>query len=162
MIEPRVVEHVGDQVVDLLHVGVHGAQLGAQRFVDFAFEHRGRETHARQRRAHLVRQRGGHFLLRLDELAHARGHVVEIGGEAGELRGARGGVERLAIVSREFLRSDGEHAQIAQQRPQPQADDQQDGRVEKHGQETAPRGFRARGSNGPRRMAPFSASECQR
>ena len=30
MIEPRVIEHVGDQVVDLLHVGVDGAQLGAQ------------------------------------------------------------------------------------------------------------------------------------
>ena len=75
--------------------------------VHLALEHGGREAHARQRRAHLVRQRRGHFLLRLDELAHARRHVVEIGGEARELRGvlarcraARGSRSRISARRR--------------------------------------------------------------
>ena len=113
MIEPRVIEHVGNEVVDLLHVITHGAQLPMQAFVDFAFEHGDGETHARQRRAHLVRQRRGHLFLALDELADARGHVIEVARQAPELGDAVRGVERLAIVGGELLRCVGEHAQIA-------------------------------------------------
>jgi hypothetical protein len=104
MVETRVVEHVGDQLVDLLHVLAHRAQLQVVALFDLAFEHRDGETHARQRRAHLVRQRGGHFLLALDELADARRHVVEIARQAAQLRGAFRRVERLAVVRGELLR----------------------------------------------------------
>ena len=162
MIEPRVVEHVGDQVVDLLHVGVHGAQLRVQAFVDLAFEHGGRETHARQRRAHLVRQRGGHFLLALDELAHPRGHVVEIGREARELRGAVRGVERLAVVGRELLRGIGEHAQVAAAAAAATGRRSAGWTRRTAPAGSAPASSRGAGSKGPRRMAPFSAAECHR
>ncbi len=162
MIESRVIEHVGDQVVDLLHVIAHRAQLQVQAFVDFAFEHGDGEPDARQRRAHLVRQGSGHFLLALDELADARRHVIEVARQAPELRDAMRGVERLAIVGGKLLRCIGQHPQIREQGPQPQADDQQNGRVEKHRQQAREPSFGGRHRMGPGAIAPSSAAERHR
>ena len=72
MIEPCVVEHRGDQVVDLLHVVVHRVELLLEFFIVAVGNHGEREANSRERGAHLVRQRRDQFLLAAQHAAESR------------------------------------------------------------------------------------------